>query len=74
MGAVPTWNARLPCLRSEASAGSADCEDMDSTGGAQIGLLGLQILVAIASAYAGIRLVDDIRYIKGILARRESRD
>ena len=49
-------------------------QEMDSTGGVQIGLLGLQFLVAIASAYAGIRLVDDIRYIKGILARRESRD
>jgi hypothetical protein len=47
---------------------------MDSTGGIQIGLLGLQFLVAIASAYAGIRLVDDIRYIKDVLARRESRD
>ena len=45
-----------------------------SAGGVQIGLLGLQFLVAIASAYAGIRLVDDIRYIKGILSRRESRD
>jgi hypothetical protein len=55
-------------------AGSADCQDMDSTGGVQIGLLGLQFLVAIASAYAGIRLVDDIRYIKGIPSRRESRD
>ena len=55
-------------------AGSADCQGMDSTGGVQIGLLGLQFLVAIASAYAGIRLVDDIRYIKGILSRRESRD
>ena len=58
----------------KAPAGSADCQDMDSTGGVQIGLLGLQFLVAIASAYAGIRLVDDIRYIKGILSRRESRD
>jgi hypothetical protein len=47
---------------------------MDSTGGFEIGLLGLQFLVAIASAYAGMRIVDDIRHIKGILAKRESRD
>lgn len=47
---------------------------MDSTGSVEIGLLGLQFLVAVASAYAGMRLVDDIRYIKRILARRESRD
>jgi hypothetical protein len=49
-------------------------EGMESTGGVEIGLLGLQVLVAIAAAYAGIRLVDDIRYIRSILARRESRD
>jgi hypothetical protein len=47
---------------------------MDSTGGLEIGLLGLQFLVAIASAYAGMRLVDDIRHIKSILAKREPRD
>jgi hypothetical protein len=47
---------------------------MDSTGGLQIGLLGLQFLVAIASAYAGMRLVDDIRHIKSIFAKRESQD
>ena len=42
---------------------------MDSTGGVQIGLLGLQFLVAIASAYAGIRLVDDIRYSRPARSR-----
>ncbi|MGH2817702.1 MAG: hypothetical protein ACRDJS_04490 [Actinomycetota bacterium] len=47
---------------------------MDSTGGLQIGLLGLQFLVAIASAYAGMRLVDDIRHIKSIFGKRESQD
>jgi hypothetical protein len=47
---------------------------MDSTGGLEIGLLGLQFLVAIASAYAGMRLVDDIRHIKSIFAKRESQD
>jgi hypothetical protein len=47
---------------------------MDSTGGLEIGLLGLQFLVAIASAYAGIRLVDDIRHIKSMFAKRQSQD
>jgi hypothetical protein len=47
---------------------------MDSTGGLEIGLLGLQFLVAIASAYAGMRLVDDIRHIKSMFAKRQSQD
>jgi hypothetical protein len=47
---------------------------MDSTGGLEIGLLGLQFLVAIASAYAGMRLVDDIRHIKNMFAKRQSQD